>query len=122
MQTKKKILLFDEQKNLSGLFRASLEPKGFLIEETNCCMEASTHIVKNDYELLFIDLTLPDMKGFDLFQWLLGSSKHLTERVVFITSKPDQALDTKLKKIGRPYLSKPFSIKELSKAVSDVTN
>ena len=61
------------------------------------------------FDVLLIDLRMPDVSGQQLFERWRRERRELSERVVFITGDIVSAdLQTFLRAAGRPYISKPF--------------
>lgn len=69
-------------------------------------------IVKHQPDLVFLDVELPDMTGFDLLAEIRDDIRH-DLRVVFYTAYEKYALDA-LRAAAFDYLLKPYSPKELS--------
>jgi two-component system NtrC family sensor kinase len=70
------------------------------------------------YDLVTIDLKMPDLSGPSLWGRLIGAGSHLAERVVFVTGDTVEA-DTQrfLKEAGRPVVSKPFGLLDLAEVL-----
>lgn len=73
--------------------------------------QAQFHLDTTDYNLLLLDLALPDGNGYDFY-----SQQELTQRppVLFLTAETSLSQKIKCLQAGRAdYLAKPFSLSEL---------
>lgn len=112
VQTKRAIIIDDDPTIVDYLSDILMTFK-FVVDEVRDKSEGLKLLNSNFYDLIIIDVKLPDGDGFELYKYLLEHSQDKVEHVVFITG--DVSLDTKekLKKTGRPFLIKPFSFNEL---------
>ena len=70
---------------------------------------------RNTYDLIFLDVNMPDMNGFELCSRIHETSPNQRTAVVFVTGARD--FDTRVKSIvcgGRDLISKPFLTFELT--------
>ena len=68
--------------------------------------------VKNDYDLIVLDLQMPVMDGFEVMEALKGVEKNGYLPVLVITAQPDHKLRA-LKAGARDFISKPFDVAEV---------
>jgi|GEM_PF-1043426 len=72
-------------------------------------------------DVILLDLKMPVMDGREFFQKLLEEKPRLAERVLFLTGDTlSPSARSFLKSVGRPYLSKPFALDELRRAVEEI--
>jgi two-component system, OmpR family, response regulator ChvI len=65
---KRRILLIDDERDITFAFRTSLEDKGFIVDSFNDPQEAVSNFKAGFYDLLLIDVKMPKMNGFELYQ------------------------------------------------------
>ena len=114
------ILIVEDEIILSGEIRRFLEKEGFVCDEAHTGKVASDKIFSNEYDLILLDLGLPDYDGIDL---LKESIKNKSAASVIILSART-ALEDKIKGLdlgADDYLSKPFSMIELKSRILAVT-
>jgi DNA-binding response OmpR family regulator len=72
-------------------------------------------LIKNrDYDLIFVDLNIPGMSGFDLLEMTQGDKKTKKIPVVIISAMPEDTLvDEVLKAGAQLFLEKPVALVEL---------
>jgi adenylate cyclase len=68
--------------------------------------------VKNDYDLIVLDLQMPVMDGFEVMEALKRVEKNGYLPVLVITAQPDHKLRA-LKAGARDFISKPFDVAEV---------
>lgn len=62
-----RILLVDDDADISNLFKLSLERDGFVVDTFNDPLLALNYKA-GAYDLLLLDIKMPNMNGFELFQ------------------------------------------------------
>lgn len=89
---------------------------GILSLEHKCtnALEAAKILSKGKYDLVFLDIQMPDFSGIDL-------AKNISKptRIIFTTAYPDYAVEG-FNLDATDYLLKPFSFERFSKAVNKV--
>lgn len=112
MQTKTKILLAEDDKNLGNVLKAYLEAKGF--NATLCIdgKEALETFKRNEFDFCIFDIMMPVMDGFTLAKEVRKLDAHVP--FLFLTAKSMQEDRIQGLELGADdYLTKPFSMEEL---------
>jgi two-component system catabolic regulation response regulator CreB/two-component system response regulator ChvI len=65
---KKRILLVDDEHDITFAFRIGLENNGFAVDTFNDPEEALSNFKAGLYDLLLIDVKMPKMNGFELYR------------------------------------------------------
>ena len=65
---KKRILLVDDEQDITYSFGIALEDKGFVVDTFNDPQEALSNFKAGLYDLLLLDIKMPKMNGFELCQ------------------------------------------------------
>jgi DNA-binding response OmpR family regulator len=65
---KTRILLVDDEQDITFSFRMGLENNGFVVDTFNDPKEALSNFKSGFYDLLVIDIKMPKMNGFELYQ------------------------------------------------------
>jgi CheY-like chemotaxis protein len=83
---KKRIMIVDDELDIATLYKLSLERDGFFVEIFNDPLLALSSYKTGAYDLLLLDINMPRMNGFKLYQEIL--SRHLDShvKVCFITA------------------------------------
>ncbi len=114
------LLIVEDEISLSDEIRRFLEKEGFKCDEAHTGRIASDKIFSNEYDMILLDLGLPDYEGIDL---LKEAIKNKSEASVIIISART-ALEDRIMGLdlgADDYLSKPFSLIELKSRILAVT-
>lgn len=106
-----KILIVEDDKNLSELMKLELEYEGFGIFRAFDGEEALAQFNSQNPDLILLDVMLPKMNGYEVIRKIRQSSD---VPVIFVTAK-DETFDkvNGLNSGADDYISKPFKIEEL---------
>ena len=114
-----KVLIVEDEISLANEVRNYLEKDGFACDEAYTGKIASEKLFSNDYDLLLLDLGLPDYEGLEL---LKESIANKSDTAVIILSARS-ALEDRIKGLNLgadDYLPKPFSLLELKSRIMAV--
>jgi two-component system response regulator VicR len=109
---KAKILLVEDDSNLSFVIKDNLERKGFDVSLSKDGAAGLLQFSKENYDLCLFDIMMPNMDGITMAEKIRISNQHVP--IIFISAKT--LLDDKLAAFkigGDDYLIKPFSMDEL---------
>ena len=62
-----RILVVDDEPDIATSMRAGLQRKGFQVDSFTSPTDALAHYSPGTYQLLIVDVRMPDMDGFELF-------------------------------------------------------
>ena len=65
---KNRILIVDDEDDINLLFKMVLEDKGYKIDTFNDPLVALQNFTAGAYDLLLLDMLMPNMNGFELYQ------------------------------------------------------
>jgi two-component system, OmpR family, response regulator ChvI len=117
---KKRILLVDDEVDITTTYRMALEEAGFQVDAYNDSSLALSEYKPSMYDLLLLDVKMPKMNGFELYEKIKGSKTDQKPKVCFITAF--EVYYQSLKELFPKddvdcFLSKPISLDELVKTV-----
>ncbi len=112
----KKILIVDDDTDLSMLIMDMLEDNGYYASNVTSLDEAYEILEKEQFHLILLDINLPDGTGFELCQELRRVSNVPVIFASARTSEDDKI--TGLDMGGDDYIPKPYSIKELMSRIN----
>ncbi|MBC3787776.1 response regulator transcription factor [Spirosoma utsteinense] len=114
-----KLLLIEDEPDLSGDILAYLSQQGYRCELAPTFTTAAEKIVLYEYDCVIVDITLPGGNGLDLVRTL---KKMDTQTGIVIISAKDSLTDkvTGLQLGADDYLTKPFHLAELSARLQSV--
>jgi len=118
MSEKQRILLVDDDPNISHLVRLYLEKEGYEVTEADRGDTALESFAKNPPALVLLDVMLPGLDGLQVLREIRQSSK---TPVIMLTAR-DETFDKVLGlELGADdYVTKPFETKELVARVKAV--
>src|SRR5882724_11499862 len=106
-----RLLVVDDDVSLCGLVAKYLEAEGFEVHSVHSGVEGETAALEGMYELIVLDVMLPDKKGFEVLKEIRA---HGRSPVLMLTAKGDEFDRVLGLELGADdYLSKPFSPREL---------
>lgn len=107
-----RLLIVEDDIALSESVALALETAGFLVFTANTVNEAKKMLDSSDYDLLLLDVNLPDGSGHDVLAWIRHYGKDIP--TIFLTANDDEAdVIRALEGGGDDYVTKPFRIREL---------
>ncbi|HEU5121736.1 MAG TPA: response regulator [Candidatus Saccharimonadales bacterium] len=86
MDTKKKILLVEDDTALAAVYRSRLELEGFEIREVNNGEEALSAAIEFKPHLILLDAMMPKISGFDVLDILRNTPETTNIRVIMLTA------------------------------------
>ncbi len=107
----KKILLVEDDFALAKSLKVALEMKQYQIEIADCYEIAVRMFQHMTFDILILDIQLPDGDGIELCQYIRKQSQL---PILFLTANDNEDMLIKgLNSGGDDYMTKPFRIKEL---------
>jgi DNA-binding response OmpR family regulator len=116
---RKRILVVDDESDLTLFYRMSLEYHGFEVEAFNDPRKALSNFKADYFDLIILDIKMPSMDGFELFTEIRKRDKKV--KVCFLTAselyykefrmKEYSALDKSL------FIRKPIGNEEMLKEI-----
>jgi two-component system OmpR family response regulator len=107
-----KILIVEDNPELAIELKEYLSGNGYICKISKNCEEALEEVNSNDYDVMLLDLGLPDGSGFDVLNEIRKTVSKIA--VVIITAQGE--LDDRIKGLqlgADDYLTKPFALTEL---------
>lgn len=107
-----KVLIVEDEARLGAFLRQGLSEQSHTVTWVQSCREADNAIVETKYDLVVLDLTLPDGDGLHLIREWRASG--LNEPVLILSAR--DSLEDRIKGLdvgADDYLPKPFSLEEL---------
>src|SRR6266478_3287846 len=106
-----RLLVVDDDRDLCELVQRYLEAEGFVVSAVHTGAEGSHAGTSGNYDLIVLDVMLPDTKGFDVLRELRS---RVRTPVLMLTAKGDEFDRVLGLQMGADdYLAKPFSPREL---------
>ena len=111
-----KLLLIEDDLSLVRGLSFAMEKQGYDTTVARTCAEADAALAEGPYDLVVLDVSLPDGSGFDLCRKIRDK---VDCPILFVTAKTEEnALMEGLGMGGDDYICKPFGIGELRARVA----
>jgi len=114
-----KLLIVEDNAHLAADMQHFLTENGFVVEHACTLREAGEKIYDYQYDLVILDLGLPDGNGLDLIQEIKDQEKDIA--ILIVTAK--NAIEDKVKGLdlgADDYITKPFHKVELNARIRSV--
>lgn len=111
-----RILVTEDSKTTSDLIRLYLTNKNYIVDTAYNSNEALDLISQNEYDLIILDILLPDFNGYELCEKI---RKSIFSPIIIISSIGDQESILKALSLGADdYITKPFNVKEIEARIA----
>ena len=120
---KNRILIVDDENDINLLFKMVLEDNGFKVDTFNDPLVALQNFTAGSYDLLLLDMVMPKMNGFELYQKMRMIDDKV--KICFLTAsginheefKKKAASIASMNDIENCFIIKPIENEELIKRV-----
>ena len=119
---KKRILCIEDEPDMIELIRIILIRHGFEVVGANGGMEGVRMIREELPDLILLDIMMPDLDGWEVYQQIKADEKTRDIPVIVITAKAqsiDKVLGLHIAKVD-DYISKPFTPDALLESIQKV--
>ena len=114
----KKILLVEDSDSIILGLKYSLEQESFKVTVTKTVEETKKIIEKEEFDLILLDITLPDGNGFDICKYI-KDKKDIP--IIFLTARDEETNVVMGLDLGADdYIIKPFRTRELISRINSV--
>lgn len=106
------ILIVEDNKELACEVMDYLSKSGYICKWVHKCKDALDEVSSNDYDILLLDLGLPDGSGFEVLEAVRKTPSKTA--IIILTARGE--LDDRIKGLemgADDYLTKPFALTEL---------
>ena len=115
-----RILVVDDEEDLCEILKFNLENEGYEVDTANSAEEA-LKLDLSKYDLLLLDVMMGEISGFRMANMLKKDKRTANIPVIFVTAKDTENDTLTGFNIGADdYISKPFSLREVSARVKAV--
>ena len=107
---RKTILIVDDELSILVPLQFLMEKEGYLSKLAQSGKEAIEKIAELRPDLILLDIMLPDLDGYEIYQMIRQRTEWESIRVIFLTAKNRDADMAKGIAMGADaYITKPFS-------------
>ena len=121
---KYRVLIVDEEEDITAIFKIGLERNEFIVTTYNDPRKALSHFRPGMYDLLILDVRMPGMNGFELYQKMRDMDEKV--KVCFLTAFEEYRTDFKksfpaLNEV-KCYIKKPITVSDLISRLMELAN
>ena len=114
-----RVLIVEDEEGLAGALRVGLARDGYAVDLAPSCASARDKLALAAYDILLLDVNLPDGSGFSLAEQIRAGALHgptgADVRILMLTARSGLADRVRGLDVGADdYLVKPFALPELT--------
>ena len=117
---RKRILIIDDDPDIDNLFKIYLEHDGFQVDSYINPIDALYYFKKNEYDLILLDLKMPQIDGISMFQAL----KNRDDKAIICLMTADipylKQLKEKIPNVEKYIIYKPILLRNLKDKVNEL--
>ncbi len=114
-----KVLVLEDEPDIANLLALMLEHEGFIVTTCSTAAQAKTLLLKQTFDVMTVDIRLPDQNGLSLIQELRNNPKTQDLAIIIVSAEADIAkqnnLISGLKVID--WIEKPIDQQHLMKCI-----
>ncbi|MCH8095026.1 MAG: response regulator [Chloroflexi bacterium] len=121
-QKGKLVICIEDEQEMIDLVQLILGRRGFKVEGANGGLEGLEKVQQQKPDLVLLDLMMPDMDGWEVYQRMKSDESLREIPVIVITAKAqsiDKVLGLHIAKVD-DYITKPFGPQELLESVEKI--
>jgi len=111
------LLVIDDETNICEGIKRALRPQGFRVEAANSGLEGLQKVREGGFGLVLLDVMMPDTSGIDLIPAIHAHDPEIVCIVITGYATVELAIRA-IKQGAYNFLTKPFSVDELTLAVN----
>lgn len=114
------VLVVEDEPALAVAVAEALGDAGFIVERAGDGEEGLTRLAEGSFDLIVCDLKMPRIDGMQFYRAMAAATPSLARRVIFVTGDvAGTDAERFLEETGCRWLSKPFRLGDLLRAVRD---
>ncbi|HDH97248.1 MAG TPA: response regulator [Proteobacteria bacterium] len=118
---KKRVLVVDDDELVLTAIAELLGTRGFIVEGCTSAKEALEKVEKQDFDLMILDIIMPEMDGFELCKRLREIEQFCETPIIMLTAKTSEEDRKRGLEVGANlYVTKPISPQRLLELVEDI--
>lgn len=107
-----RILIIEDEFNLADAIKTKLQKENYIVDICTDGLEGLYNAKTNIYDLIILDVMLPNMNGFEILKQL--KNEEIQSKIIMLTAA--SSIENKLNGLNNgadDYITKPFHIDEL---------
>ncbi len=118
-----KVCIIDDNKSITGMISKLLKMKGHEYVVFNDSREGLSALEKEVYDVVILDIAMPEFSGFDIIDALNKSGRIKDQKICILTASSAKVDIHELRERGvKQVLHKPLDIEELMSELETIVN
>lgn len=113
-----RVLIVDDEPSICRALTIALSRSGYEASAAHSSEAAHTILRSEHYDVLVLDLRIPDIRGDVLFHLAVSLQPHLRRQTLFITGDVTERAQALIDDCQCPLLRKPFKLEDVLAAVA----
>jgi CheY-like chemotaxis protein len=110
-----RVMVIDDSPDVVSVLARFLKNEGCVAIEAHSGREGLALLAEDDVDLIFLDLMMPEMDGFEVFKAIKSSGRNANVPVIMMTARNDHEARVQAERLGiREFLSKPVFRSQLT--------
>ena len=118
--SKTKILIIDDDEDINNLFKIFLEYDGYKVFSYTNPLEALYYFRKDEYDLVLLDLKMPQVNGITMYQGLKKIDNNVTICLITGDISNLEQYKQKIPHIENHIIHKPILLKSLKNKIDSL--
>jgi len=109
----REILVVEDDRAIRRLLKMVLQREGYRVQEAADGVEAVVKLGLNEYDVIVLDLMMPNLDGFAFISTLAASNAERLKKIIVTSAASQSVIQERMR--GTPFdaLSKPFDLEDL---------
>ena len=120
IDNRKRILIIDDDPDINNLFKIFLEHDGFQVDSYTNPLDALYYFKKSKYDLVLLDLKMPQIDGIAMFQALKNKDENVTICLITADISYLEQLKEKIPNIEKYAIHKPILLRNLKDKINEL--
>ena len=122
IDNRKRILIIDDDPDINNLFKIFLEHDGFQVDSYTNPLDALYYFKKSKYDLVLLDLKMPQIDGIAMFQALKNKDENVTICLITADISYLEQLKEKIPNIEKYIIYKPILLRSLKDKINELVS
>lgn len=116
-----RVLVVDDEPSICKALEIALKRSGYDVMTVASGETATTLLRAEHFDVMLVDLRIPDMRGDTIFEFAAATQPHLRTATLFITGDISERAQKMINACQCPTLHKPFDLNDVLDAVFAIT-
>ena len=116
----RQLLVVDDEPQVARVIQVSFERDGWGVSTASRLADALERIKQTDFDIIFLDVKLPDGSGLDFLKKLREGEDAIDTPIIVLSGAEFANVRQTVRDLGGTYVAKPFSPSKLKTMVNDM--